>query len=600
MKFYGKELEEIRLSKECSIQELADAVGVNRASIWAWESGKRKPRDKFVIAIAKKLNICVSEISDMEPVKKILPVDYSSSAEVLLNLKGNTQSQIIKKLQDSIGALDNEFSKTNIILNSLIKAIDTAFYFKDANGKYIIANKAYLKLLGVNDNYSILGKSDKDLFSLKEAESNRKQDYDVLMSGKSLKNIEGYIPGTRKKRWGLFSRIPLTEQDEYVSGLIVTITDITDRKKEEQRRLLLESALDNIDVGVWVSQMSGIGNKSCNIKYLNRIFEDWSGYSREYAYSNQDFWKEFLNRREIIRHKKSVYQKPGRLQVRNVDIKTKTGEVLSTKEKVFNFENMRIGIIRNHTQEKELMKTNDILRNLVDIDGKIAWYSYVGRSKHVSKLDFVNDYVYPIAGIEPGSMKNNYRLWKSIVYIDDRRKYYSWFNSDVFPKEMSYRIVQQKTRKIVWVKEKIYQINNIRYGIIENITNEKIKEQELERINHYKDILFDNIDIPSSGYWIQEISPDNKLLYISKGYQKILGVDRKRLYKEPQLWKTCVHPDNLKDLESHKIPECNERISVKYLIKNKRTMIETKVENQIVLINKADRLVLGGFINTIK
>ena len=477
-------------------------------------------------------------------------------------------------------------------------AIDILFYLKDTEGKFVIANKAFLRQLRLNENYNIYGKNDNDLFALKEAEFNSKEDYDVLISGKTLRR-EGYIPGTRKKRWGLFSRIPLIEKNECVSGLIVTIADITDRKKEEQRRLLLESALDNIDDGVWVSQIGDIGNKDCNIKYLNKIFEDWTGYSREYAYKNQNFWKEFLNRREIRKHEKKLLQKKDSWQTRNIEIKTKSGEILSASEKVFSFENMLIGIIRDHTQENKLIKTNDVLMNLVDIADEIVWYSDVSNNQYVSKLDFVNDSVYSIAGIKSDNLKNDYRLWRNIVHIDDREKYYSWVNSDIFPKEMSYRIIHQNTKKIVWVKAKTYQVNNIRYGIIKDISTERSKEHEFEQISLYKDILFDYIDTPSTGYWIQEISPENRLLYISKGYQKILGIDSKLLYKESQLWKTCVNPDNLNELENHKIPEFNERIIIRYLVKNQLTMMETKVENQIVLINKGDKLVIGGFINVI-
>ncbi|HBM15770.1 MAG TPA: hypothetical protein DD381_05420 [Lentisphaeria bacterium] len=59
-------------------------------------------------------------------------------------------------------------------------------------------------------------------------------DKEVLTTGKSILDKEDYIPGNRKTKWGIMSKIPILDLDGKIEGLLGFFVDITDRKKAEE------------------------------------------------------------------------------------------------------------------------------------------------------------------------------------------------------------------------------------------------------------------------------------------------------------------------------------------------------------------------------
>lgn len=163
--------------------------------------------------------------------------------------------------------------------------MSSMLYVKDSHLNYIIVNKAFLNNLSLNESYKSTGKNDNDFFPAIEAKQNSLQDQEVLNTGVAIIDKEGFIPGTRKKKWGLISKMPIFDSIGKITGLIGTYVDITDRKKEEEKRKLLETALNNVNYTFWL--LTASRDKTL---LISRSVERVYGYPLEKFYHDKDFW----------------------------------------------------------------------------------------------------------------------------------------------------------------------------------------------------------------------------------------------------------------------------------------------------------------------
>ena len=93
-----------------------------------------------------------------------------------------------------------------------------------------------------------------------------KEDLGVIQTGDPVNDREDYIPGSKKKKWGLISKTPILENDK-IAGVLGMITDITVRKKQEKALQFLISTINNRQGN---KIFYGIVDKNVNIVYTDR------------------------------------------------------------------------------------------------------------------------------------------------------------------------------------------------------------------------------------------------------------------------------------------------------------------------------------------
>jgi PAS domain S-box-containing protein len=253
MIFKRDKFKQIRTQKRWAISTLAEKSGISRSSISRWETGKLQPSEKMIRKMAHFLQVSVNEISNLVDEKPKSQYPISGVVKSYLSFTedhSDFYDKSIDKLYATVNDLNKKIKETAIITKALLSSMDICFYIKDIDSKYVIANKKLLKTLSLPSDFNILGKTDRDIFSFKEAKNNYDEDIDVLRKGRSVLKHETYIPGTRKKKWGMVSKLPVLDIDGGTSGVIGTFVDITDRKKEERRRKILEESINNIEAGI--------------------------------------------------------------------------------------------------------------------------------------------------------------------------------------------------------------------------------------------------------------------------------------------------------------------------------------------------------------
>ncbi len=136
-------------------------------------------------------------------------------------------------------AVAETVAKERNLLRTLIDNIPAHIYIKDTNGRFVIANKALLNTLGLANEQLLIGKTNEELYPHEVMDKINQSEKEVLSSGNARYDIEEpsfYKNGTGEVRWISSTKIPLTNKNNEIIGLVVVERDITEQKNSEAER----------------------------------------------------------------------------------------------------------------------------------------------------------------------------------------------------------------------------------------------------------------------------------------------------------------------------------------------------------------------------
>ncbi len=289
MELIKENFKQIRKKQKLSLEELAVKMELNRNTLSAWENGKRVPSEAKIRMLAKVMNVSPDKFSDLEPDKPISSTNISEAVPALLSLSvsNNSSQDRIKALITGIHLVNKELIDSKLIINALLTSASSIIYVKNTNLKYVTANNLFLKNLSLNKNETVSNKTDYDFFPKNEADSNDKEDRNVIITGKSIVNREGYIPGSRRRKWGLISKEPVFDAEGRIEGLVGSFVDITERKFAEEVREILEQ-----NINAWQTAISIFDVTDKKYVFVNKAFETLTGYRPEKMYDDEAFFYE--------------------------------------------------------------------------------------------------------------------------------------------------------------------------------------------------------------------------------------------------------------------------------------------------------------------
>lgn len=124
-------------------------------------------------------------------------------------------------------------------LDSIIKnAPGLIYYWKDRNSVHLGCNNSFAQLAGLKSCEEVVGKTDFDLPWKSQADSYRKDDQQVIESGKPKSNIEDLlIAADGTTRIVVANKVPLRDIEGNIVGTLSTAADITQLKEAEQATL---------------------------------------------------------------------------------------------------------------------------------------------------------------------------------------------------------------------------------------------------------------------------------------------------------------------------------------------------------------------------
>jgi PAS domain S-box-containing protein len=139
----------------------------------------------------------------------------------------------INRMLDSLESTERQLSQREREAITLLDSIPAYAFFKDAGGRYIVANQKFCDALH-RTRAEVTGKTDYDLYPPERAERYRADDLSVTLQGETREVGEETIGEGPDAIVLATKKVPLFNERGQVIGLIGLAFDITDRKRSAQ------------------------------------------------------------------------------------------------------------------------------------------------------------------------------------------------------------------------------------------------------------------------------------------------------------------------------------------------------------------------------
>ncbi len=143
--------------------------------------------------------------------------------------------------------IENKLHESNEMLQRIINLLPTRIFWKDKNLNYLGCNQIFAEDAGKTSTDEVIGRTDYQMGWKEQAELYRSDDLSVIKSGKSkIDYIEPQTSSDGKRIWLQTTKLPLTNKNGELEGILGAYLDITKTKKIEEelrkRNLELEKA----------------------------------------------------------------------------------------------------------------------------------------------------------------------------------------------------------------------------------------------------------------------------------------------------------------------------------------------------------------------
>ena len=173
---------------------------------------------------AKKIDSC----QQCSVYKRCSGDEIQSLAEsfdaMTLSLRGN-----LSDLKQAERVLNEQ----KALLQMILDAIPDFISLQDHKGRYVSVNRAFCKMLNKRKN-DIVGRSNSELFSKEQAALYDREDQKVLDTGNPLIK-ENRVVGSQGPKWLHVVKIPVSEEQDRVKGLVGSGRDITQLKAVQEQ-----------------------------------------------------------------------------------------------------------------------------------------------------------------------------------------------------------------------------------------------------------------------------------------------------------------------------------------------------------------------------
>jgi two-component system sensor histidine kinase/response regulator len=140
---------------------------------------------------------------------------------------------------------EGQLQDERVMLRTLIDNLPDSLYVKDADSRFLVANLAVARQVGVNTPEELVGKNDFDFYPKELATAFFEDEQKVIHSGRALINREetGMDRQRNMVQSRLTTKVPLRDSNGRVLGIAGIGRDITELKKTEAKLLrALEAA----------------------------------------------------------------------------------------------------------------------------------------------------------------------------------------------------------------------------------------------------------------------------------------------------------------------------------------------------------------------
>ncbi|RKP49160.1 sensor domain-containing protein [Trinickia fusca] len=247
-----------------------------------------------------------------------------------------------------------EAQRSAQMLETVIDNIPQRIFWKDRESRYLGCNMAFARDAGLAYTEQVIGKRDEDMPWKTLAKTLKQADEEVIATGVPKMNYEFDVTIDGTHRAGVTSKIPLTNSDGTVIGVLGSYMDVTERKRSDLALRLQSRALDASVNAILITGPAETGHL---IEYANPAFKRITGYEPV----------------EVIGHDCRFLQRDDRDQEGLVAIR----EGLAANREVS-------AVLRNYRKDGALFWNQLLIAPVPDPDGKIT--HHIGVINEVTDL----------------------------------------------------------------------------------------------------------------------------------------------------------------------------------------------------------------------
>jgi PAS domain S-box-containing protein len=139
---------------------------------------------------------------------------------------------------------EQQLSRERELMNALMEYTPDHIYFKDTESRFLRVSRAMAKWLGLDEPAQAIGKTDFDFFDLEYAEPARTDELKIMETGEPMVGIEEReVWPDGRVTWVSTTKVPLRDQKGQSIGTFGTSRNITERKRAEEERAMMDIQL---------------------------------------------------------------------------------------------------------------------------------------------------------------------------------------------------------------------------------------------------------------------------------------------------------------------------------------------------------------------
>ena len=168
---------------------------------------------------------------------------------------------------------EEELRQSQSMLSQVLDSVPQSIAWKDRDGVYMGCNWQFSRQVGLANPELIVGKTDLDLpWPRKDAEKYRTDDKEIIKANRPRRHIIEIMQAADGTRfWVDKSKVPLTDENGNLKGILAVFDDITERRRTEdtvkKEREQLLSIFDSMDEVVYVADPT-----TFELLYVNEAF----------------------------------------------------------------------------------------------------------------------------------------------------------------------------------------------------------------------------------------------------------------------------------------------------------------------------------------
>jgi PAS domain S-box-containing protein len=316
---------------------------------------------------------------------------------------------MLGRLNDAYGELEDTVEERTRALRAILDNVPFLLWLKDADGRFIIVNKAFAEACGQPSPEALVGLNDLDIWPEDLARAYMADDQEVLASGRE-KNTEEPVEIDGQRQWIETFKKPVIDRDALVIGTVGFARNITARKEMEARLAESEQrwslAISGTNDGIWD------WDHRTNHVFFSERWKQMLGYAPAEIGDTVEAWSTLVHPQDLpvvmenlarhLCHETDFYNCEFRMRARN----GKYQWILARGKAIFDGQGNAIRILGSHTDisdrklaEADLKVRTTQLASIFALspDGFVAF----GQSQHI---DYVSPAFVHLTGISENTL----------------------------------------------------------------------------------------------------------------------------------------------------------------------------------------------------